>query len=186
MFDTREAIGSGFEVSVASNTLEPMSGNMAGAEVEPDLFIENVVPGDYDGMVIIGGGGMSDVLYEDKGKETTNQMISQIKAFNSAKKLVAAICIAPIALARAGALKGKKFTIWDDGKRTQISEGEQSGGVYAGGPVVVDGNIITADGPRSAKKFGEAIKNYFGAAESKNPVSGVGRQVSGGVKNGRK
>jgi len=158
LFDTKQALGPDFHVQVASRTMSPING-IEGSEVIPNLFIENVVPADFDGIVIIGGGGMHDTLYNNT--ETTNKILAQLKAFNTANKLVSAICIGPIALAKAGILSGKKVTAWDDGKGTQKTELETAGATFTGEPVTVDGNIITANGPAAAPAFGEAIKKYF-------------------------
>ena len=71
-------------------------------------------------------------------------------------KLVCAICIAPMILAKAGLLKDINATVWDvDGK--QSSYFNSHGIKYTGEDVTVDGNIITANGPDAASAFGEKI-----------------------------
>ncbi|MDR2428837.1 MAG: hypothetical protein LBD62_03420 [Candidatus Margulisbacteria bacterium] len=37
----------------------------------------------------------------------------------------------------------------------------QNGGVYVNKPVVVSGNVITADGPAAAEEFGKAMVKYL-------------------------
>ena len=67
-----------------------------------------------------------------------------------------AICVSPRILAKAGVLHGKRATGWDeDGKLKYVFEKRDV--VYEYAPVVTDGRIVTADGPASAKEFGEAI-----------------------------
>ena len=55
------------------------------------------------------------------------------------------------ALANAGLLNGKKAT---SAHRYDI---EAKGAICIDKPVARDGNIITANGPRAAKQFGEEI-----------------------------
>lgn len=69
------------------------------------------------------------------------------------KKIVGAICIAPVTLARAGLLKNKKVTTYS----STINDIKSAGAKYTGNDVERDGNIITASGPAAAQKFGEAI-----------------------------
>ena len=158
LFDTKAALGKDIHAQIASNTMSSISGSEA-SEVVPDLFIENAIPSDFDGIILIGGSGLSDVLYNDA--TTTQQITAQVKAFNSAGKLVAAICVSTVALAKAGIISGKKVTGWNGQDNAQKTEIEASGATFTNEPVTVDGNIITANGPASAKAFGEAIKNFF-------------------------
>jgi|TARA_Y100000034_G_scaffold91079_1_gene109802 protease I len=165
LFDTKKALGPDFHVQIASNTLSAISG-VEGSDVVPNHFIENAIPADFDGIVIIGGGGMHDTLTNDT--TTTQQIVAQVKAFSEARKLVSAICIGPIALAKAGVITGKRITGWDDGNNTQKTEIESAGATFTAEPVTVDGNLITANGPSAATAFGEAIKNYFSKEETSN------------------
>ena len=71
----------------------------------------------------------------------------------AAGKVLAAICIAPITLANAGLLNGKRVTsngIYDS---TLTSKGA----ILACDDVVRDGLIITANGPWASQTFGETI-----------------------------
>jgi len=175
LFETKKVLGPDFHVQIASNTMSAING-IEGSDVVPNLFIENAVPADFDGIVIIGGGGMFDVI--EKDPTTTHQIVAQVKAFNTAGKLVAAICVSPVLFAKAGIVSGKKVTCWDDGKGTQKTEIETAGATFTGAPVEVDENIITANGPPAAPEFGEAIKKYFQGAE--------GKKVEGGKVEGSK
>jgi len=68
-------------------------------------------------------------------------------------KVIGAICIAPVTLANAGLLKGRKATVWAS-EKARI---ETKGAIYTGADVQVDDNIVTANGPNAAKAFGEAL-----------------------------
>jgi protease I len=67
-------------------------------------------------------------------------------------KVLAAICVAPITLAKAGLLKGKRATSSMDSWNLK-----SEGAIPVYDNVVRDGLIITANGPAAAQLFGETI-----------------------------
>ncbi len=117
-----------------------------GGKVNVDLSVGDVKVADYEGVAFIGGPGMVELV-------ENSEFVKLAKEFYDAGKLTTAICIAPVILANAGILKGKKATVWS-GAEEEIKKG---GGVYTGKSVEVDGKIITANGPPAAEDFGEAI-----------------------------
>jgi protease I len=135
----------GFNVTVASVTSGICTG-MFGAKVKPDINVDQVNIKDYDALVVVGGAG-SPVLKDYP------RVIKLIQEAVEQNKLLASICLGPTVLAKAGVLKGKKATVFSAG----ASEIKRAGAIYIAQPVVVDGKLITADGPESAAKFGEAI-----------------------------
>jgi len=52
-------------------------------------------------------------------------------------------------------LKGKNATVWNDD--VAITEIRDGGGTFRPDPIVVDGTIITANGPPAAAGFGEKV-----------------------------
>ena len=66
---------------------------------------------------------------------------------------MAAICIAPAILAKAGILFGKKATVHPSG----IDYLREANAICTEADVERDGNIITANGPVAASLFGQAI-----------------------------
>lgn len=122
-----------------------------GGEVKVDLLIADVAVADYDAIIFIGGGGA--LKYLDNPE--SYRIISETIANN---RILAAICISPVILAKAGALKGKKATVWSDVlDKTAVKILESNGAVYTDLPVVVDNKIITATGPEAATGFGQEI-----------------------------
>ncbi len=135
----------GYDVEIASI----QTGKAIGAEgtkLEVDINISEVKPEDFDAVVFVGGPGMAQIT----GDEAL-QILA--KKFYAIKKLTAAICVAPEILAKADILRNKKATSWEGSKNIL----EKFGANYTDDDVVIDGNIITANGPASAKKFGETI-----------------------------
>lgn len=136
---------SGAEIKVAS-IQKGTSIGAEGTKVEIDLTVSEVNVGDYDVVAFIGGPGMAEIIDDD-----SLQILA--KKFYDAGKLTTAICVAPAILAKAGILSGKQATAWS-GSENDLTAG---GASYTGEPVTIDGKIVTADGPTSARAFGEKI-----------------------------
>lgn len=122
-----------------------------GGEVEVDLLISDINISDFEAVVFIGGPGALKYLDNENSYRVARETISQ-------EKILAAICISPVILAKAGVLSGKKATVWSSPMdRSPVRTLEEKGATYEDKPVVVDGKIITANGPAAARQFGEAI-----------------------------
>jgi len=76
---------------------------------------------------------------------------------NNQNKIVSAICFAPVILANAGVLRGKKATVCG----TEAKVIEDRGAQYMGPGVTVDGNIITGNAPKASKLFGQKINDLL-------------------------
>jgi len=135
---------SGIKVMTASTS--KTSKGIEGGIVKVDVLLKDAKAGDYDAVAFIGGPG-SYQFHDDK----TAQELA--KETVSSGKVLGAICAGVGTIAKAGVLKDKKATCFS-GIADIIKAG---GAAYTGEGVTVDGNIITADGPRSAKAFGEAL-----------------------------
>jgi protease I len=122
---------------------------MLGAKITATLTFEEIDPKLYGGLVIIGGGGSQIHLWND------DLLVQLVKYFHESRKIVAAICLAPVVLARTGILKGKNATYFE----SPVSFREMKGGgaVLVNKPVVVDGRIITANGPSASREFTDSI-----------------------------
>ena len=140
----------GVAVTVASSSLKEATG-MLGAKVKPDILFTNINIGDYDGVIFVGGSGASE--YWDN--PTAHKIARDA---NNAGKIVGAICIAPVTLAKAGLLADKRATTYS----STVNNIKACGAKYSGAEVERDGNIITASGPTAAQKFGEAVVKALG------------------------
>ncbi len=122
-----------------------------GGEGIADVLITNLNVDDFDAIIFAGGQGAVNLLDNELS-------YTIIKAAVDKKKLIAAICIAPTILAKAGVLKGKKATVWsNDMDKTGIKIIQLNDGIYERSSIVKDGNIITAENAEFAQEFGEAI-----------------------------
>jgi len=151
LMETKESLQSqGFRCAIASKT-HSLARGKSGIEIHPDLIIQDVILGldMYKAIAFIGGPGAVS-YFDDK------EALGLAKKAYEKNKIVAAICIAPMILAKSGILKGVKATVWD-GDLQQSTFFKQNNITYTGQNVTVDGNIITANGPLASKQFGEAI-----------------------------
>lgn len=137
----------GAKITVASETTEEARG-MLGLRVRPNISVREANPNNFDALVIAGGSGSPKLA-------DLPEVLSLVRRFNSQNKLVAAICMAPYILAKAGILKEKTVTTFPED--FVLTELKRAGAIYDSKPVVVDSNIITADGPQSAREFGDQI-----------------------------
>ena len=137
--------GLGVEVLVASQDLVEAKGAKGGS-VFPDLSLSEIDVKTANAIVLVGGTGAS--IYWDDAE--VHQIIQEAVAEGD---IVAAICIAPVTLGKAGVLKGKRATV----SASEAVQLEAAGATYTNEDVTVDGKIITASSPAAAQKFAQAI-----------------------------
>jgi hypothetical protein len=80
---------------------------MLGNRTTASLSFEEIDPEQYDGLVIVGGSGSQVHLWNDA------MLVHLVKFFQKSGKVIAAICLAPVVLAHAGILKGKKAAYFE-------------------------------------------------------------------------
>jgi len=145
-----ELLKAGIEVIPVSSQSGLAQGS-EGGEVEITHSVADLDLADYEMLVLIGGRGALKYLDNSAVYRLLREAIRQ-------KKIIGAICIAPLILARAGILEGKKATVWSSSLSQQsVRELESLGAHYLQGLVVEDGLLITANGPSAAKLFGQCL-----------------------------
>ena len=100
----------------------------------------------YNAVIFVGGNGAHS-FYED---EDAHRVARQAAA---GVGVLAAICIAPGILARAGVLSGRHATVNASEAKALVA----AGAAVAHTSVVTDGKLVTADGPHAAHEFAMAI-----------------------------
>jgi len=138
----------GVKVTVAAEFTETAKG-MLGGTIKPDIRIAEASLADYDAIVISGGAGARVYLWDNK---TLQQLVKDAYAKG---KVVSAICISPVVLARAGILKGKKSTVFKS--PDTLHELKEHGALHEDREVIVSGRVITGRDPKSAEAFGKAV-----------------------------
>ncbi|MCM8779610.1 MAG: DJ-1/PfpI family protein [Candidatus Omnitrophica bacterium] len=135
----------GIKVIIASRSTKPAKG-MLGAVVKPDISLEQISVNEFDAVIFVGGSGSSEYWDNSQAHKIAQEAMAQ-------GKVLAAICIAPVTLAKAGLLRGKKATVW----ASEAGQLKAYGAFYTANAVEQDGKIVTANGPSAAREFGETI-----------------------------
>ncbi len=147
--DTKQVLShAGFSVITVS-TKPSIARATDGSKVFVDEALNKFDYTKYEGIFIIGGPG----AHTELDKEPVYTIMQEAY---KAGKIIGAICYSPRILAKAGILTNKKATGWNDDHELDAIF-KQYNVQYVHEPVVIDGTIITADGPMSAKDFGKAI-----------------------------
>jgi protease I len=153
-------LNKGAEVMIASGSLDTATG-MLGAKMKPGILISDIKAKDWDAIVLVGGQGAKQ-YWNDK------VLHAILKDAVKEDKIIGAICIAPVTLANASILKGKKATVYE-GVADKI---KSKGAIYTSSDVEQDGKIITANGPKAAGRFAEALVEALGKGQKTCPKTG--------------
>ncbi len=125
-----------------------------GVKLIPDARWERLDLSTFDMLVLPGGAGGTEALCENDGVQEA------LRIFNIEELWIGAICAAPLALHKAGVLKKRAFTCYPgtekDMKRTDRSDE----------PVVVDGHVVTSQGPGTAIAFALKLVELVDGADA--------------------
>ncbi|MCX5707501.1 MAG: DJ-1/PfpI family protein [Candidatus Omnitrophica bacterium] len=135
----------GIEVQVASVTLDLARG-VENRTFQPQIMVKDINVNDFDAIIFVGGAGAIQYWNDPVAHKIARDAYS-------GNKVVAAICVAPVILAKAGILKDKRATVWSSDSGQLLVAGAK----YSGANVEKDGKIITAAGPFAAREFGEEL-----------------------------
>ncbi len=146
LFVTKNVLESrGAKVMVAS-LRKGIAKGMLGSTIMVNYTIYEINVSDFDAVVFVGGAGATIYFENERALEIARSAYGE-------GKVVGAICLGPVILARAGILEGKHATVWK-GARDEL---EKAGVIYTGRDVEVDGKIVTASDPKAAEEFALAI-----------------------------
>ncbi len=135
----------GIDVVIAGIESASVAGSH-GIAVAADKKLKDIKP-DADAVII--PGGMPGAMHLHNSSEV-NEFI---KEMDSRGALIAGICAAPsVVMAPIGILDNKTATCYP-GNQIDFAKSTK----YKDEPVVVDGNIITSQGPATAMEFSFAI-----------------------------
>ncbi|PIY90899.1 MAG: hypothetical protein COY72_01020 [Candidatus Nealsonbacteria bacterium CG_4_10_14_0_8_um_filter_35_10] len=128
-----------------------MSIGADGGDTEVDLLVKNLNVANFDAVVFIGGPGCLQYLDNENSYKVARETIEK-------NKILGSICVSPVILAKAGVLKEKRATVWSSPlDRGPVKILKENGVIYEDKDVVVDGKIITANGPGAAEEFGQKL-----------------------------
>jgi len=143
--------------SLTENTLITAS---RGVRLMADTTLENVIYDDFDMIILPGGMPGTTHLDEDI------HVHALIKRLHQSDKAIAALCAAPLVLANMELLNNKRVSCYpgvlnpDDWPEIKLCDEA----------VVIDGNILTSQGPGTAMDFALLIIEYLTNQETRSSV----------------
>jgi protein deglycase len=154
-------------VEVVSAGLEPgIVRASRGTQFVPDTNLDSVLRQDFDMIVLPGGMPGAQHLTDDP------RIQALLKKMADEQKYTAAICAAPMALAQAGLLSGKRATCYPGA----LEKFGLSDIALQNAPIVRDGHVITSRGPGTAMDFAlELIEILVGERKRKDVEAGLAR-----------
>jgi 4-methyl-5(b-hydroxyethyl)-thiazole monophosphate biosynthesis len=137
-----------------------------GTQLVPDTILDSVLRDDFDMVVLPGGMPGAQHLKED------SRVQALIKKLAAEGKYTAAICAAPVALAEAGLLSGRKATGYP-GMLEKLGLPDVE---LQNQAVVRDGHVITSRGPGTAMDFAlELVEILAGRGKRQEVEAGLVR-----------
>lgn len=154
----------GVEVVTASLNEQQQAQGAHQVTVLTDATLDAVLLEAFDMIVLPGGLPGAFNLRDDA------RIITLLQAMNQAGKWTAAICAAPVALAKAGLLQQKTATGYpgalESMNLTEVTLSDEK--------VVQDGTVITSRGPATAMVFAlHLVENLVGAEKRAELESGL-------------
>jgi len=138
----------GARVVVASTAARTCRGMKEGI-LESEVAIEDANGEDYQAVVLAGGSSVPALFWKDK------KLQELVSGMAEAGKIVAAISLSTVVLAKASLLEGRKATVYF--LPEALEELKKGGATYVKDKVIVDENIIMAEGPQESGAFAKAV-----------------------------
>lgn len=130
-----------------------------GVQVVADLDGQGFTLPEDAAMVVLPGGGLgTENLAESEMVSAAIQEAAKRKLY------IGAICAAPTVLHKEGILGGKRVTAFP------AVEEKLTGATYTGGPVEIDGNIITGRSAGVALQFAKTLLTALTGADKADEV----------------
>ena len=141
--------GEGAQIVVASTAARTCYG-VKGGTVQAELAIADAKAEDYAALVICGGPSVPEFFWNDKKLQELST------AMSASGKVVGAICLSTVVLAKAKLLTGREATVYY--LPEALEELKTAGAKYVKETLLIHDNIILAEGPPDSQRFGQAIR----------------------------
>lgn len=132
--------------SVAFSSEKGLAKGMHGTTIQVNRSIAEFDAKEFEAAIFIGGRGLAGFLNNPKVHKIANSMVSK-------GKILAANYWAPVILANAGVLNGKKATVTPIEADTLKKHGVD----YIDKILAVDGNVITGNGSAAVELYADLI-----------------------------
>lgn len=141
---SRELEKAGKKIFIASDSHSLCYGTN-GLKVKSDVQFFNINENNFGGIIFIGGRGVRNYW-------NNTQLHLIVNKFNKKKRIIGAICSAPVILAKAGLLNGTAVCYPED-KNELVREGIE----YKDEPVIINKNFITGRDSAASKEFADSF-----------------------------
>lgn len=129
-----------------------------GVQLVPDVTLDVALQAEYDMVVLPGGMPGATHLQNDP------RIITLLQKMAAAGQYTAAICAAPMVLAKAGLLEGKQATSYPGSLDAYTGISLQTAAV------VQDGKVLTSRGPGTAMDFALALVEVLTGPDKRQQV----------------
>lgn len=147
-----------FDVVAAGLRDGPLTASR-GVRLLPDTTFDRVRPPDFDAIVLPGGNQGVENLMADA------RVLDAIRALHAAGRWVCAVCAAPLVLQKAGVIEGRRVTCYPSaGEKLTVTR-------RLADRVVVDGRLITSQGPGTSIAFALEIVRRLAGDELADQVA---------------
>lgn len=152
----------GVDVTVAGLGADKVYKCSRGVIVNSDTTLDDAVSkGPYDVVLLPGGPGY-------KTFSSSEKVGSILKEQEKSDRFIAAICAAPVVLKAHKICANKSFTCYPSVKEEMTEGGSYT---YVDSKVVVDGKLITSQGPGTAYDFALAVIEQLLGKDAATPVA---------------
>ena len=159
----------GIEVTSAGLAAGPVKASR-GTVLLPDTTLDDALEQEYDMVVLPGGMPGAKNLNDDPRVKTL------LRKMAASDRFTGAICAAPMVLAEAGLLAGKRATSYPG----FVDKMDLPDVRYVTDPVVQDGKVITSRGPGTAMDFALTLVEILaGKAKREEVERGLQRPAHG-------
>ena len=149
LFNTRNVVeAAGFEIIIASQEKGTCTGKLGGT-VKADISLSEIVIDDsVEGFIVIGGPGSPELMKE----KILGDILRKVREVDI---VLGAICYGPAVVASFDVINGMHATVFADEWSLNILKEHNI--VFVDELVVVDGKLVTANGPTAAAAFAEQL-----------------------------
>jgi len=153
-------------VDLVTTALRPEVKCTWNLTVKPEMEFDQLKIKEFDALAIPGGFEKAG-YYEDAYDK---RFLDLIREFDTRGKIIAAVCVGAMPVAKSGVLEGRKATTYDilDGfRRKQLAD---LGARVQDKRLVIDGNIITSTGPSTGLDVSFKLLEMLTSTENVNLV----------------
>lgn len=145
----------------AAGAVDPVITASRGVRLVSDRPLADCLDGSWDAVVLPGGMPGAEHLRDSP------ELIALLRRQDGAGRLVAAICAAPaVVLAHHGLLRGRQATCFPSLRHKLPVESRNDA------RVVVDGNLVTSQGPGTALEFAVTLVGLLCGRDKRDEIAG--------------